>query len=259
MFVCKYVHASNLYEEDTLDNQMFSGDALRLEGFDGQLRGQKFLVVGDETAWLRRFGLIESESLYKGRNILVIQEAVGRPSGYSLLSSIGVLRKRWDVVFRVKEAFEAQMLATYVANAPKPIRILWICATSGCEIPRTLWQRWAGMDITLIGGSSDAGSPISIVCEWDTILFPHRCPQGVVEKILSARGSGLAALASRMKEHSEEIAESGAALVWSNGGKQGTGAIYWYDPLEGKVEEGYTKKEAGSVLEGIAKWLSLSV
>ena len=225
---------------------MFS-DALRVEGFDGQLRGQKFLVVGDETAWLRRFGIIESESLYKGRNILVIQE--GRPN-FSLIGSIGILRKRWDMIFRMKEPFEAQMLATYVANCPKPVRILWIA--NGCEIPRALWQRWVKQDITLIGGSDQENT--SITCEWDAVLFPHRCPQAVVEKFLSGRGTGLAALASRMKEHSDEIADSGAALAWSNAGG-GQGAIYWYDPTEGKVEEGYTKKEAGSVLEGISKWL----
>jgi hypothetical protein len=225
---------------------MFS-DALRVEGFDGQLRGQKFLVVGDEMAWLRRFGIIESESLYKGRNVLVIQES--RP-GFSLISSIGILRKRWDMIFRIKEPFEAQMLATYVANCPKPVRILWIA--NGCEIPRVLWQRWVKQDITLIGGSDQEN--IAITCEWDAILFPYRCPQATVEKFLSGRGTGLAALASRMKEHSDEIAESGAALAWSNTGG-GQGAIYWYDPTEGKVEEGYTKKEAGSVLEGISKWL----
>lgn len=224
-------------------------DALRVEGFDGQLRGQKFLVVGDETAWLRRFGLIESESLYKGRNVLVIQEGI-RPSGFSLISSIGVLRKRWDMIFRIKEGFEAQMLATYVANCPKPVRILWLCASG--EIPRALWQRWVKQDITLIGGTSEENT--AITCEWDAILFPHRCPQATVEKFLSGRGTGLAALASRMKEHSDEIAESGAALAWSNAGG-GQGAIYWYDPTEGKVEEGYNKKEAGYVLEGISKWL----
>ena len=226
---------------------MFS-EALRVEGFDGQLRGQKFLVVGDETAWLRRFGIIESESLYKGRNILVIQES--RP-GFSLISSIGVLRKRWDMIFRIKEGFEAQMLATYVANCPKPVRLLWLCGT-GCEVPRALWQRWVKQDITLIGGSDQENT--AITCEWDAILFPHRCPQATVEKFLSGRGTGLAALASRMKEHSDEIAASGAALAWSNAGG-GQGSIYWYDPTEGKVEEGYTKKEAGSVLEGISKWL----
>lgn len=225
---------------------MFS-EALRVEGFDGQLRGQKFLVVGDETAWLRRFGIIESESLYKGRNVLVIQES---RTGFSLISSIGVLRKRWDMIFRIKEGFEAQMLATYVANCPKPVRILWI--SNGCEVPRALWQRWVKQDITLIGVTSEENT--AITCEWDAILFPHRCPQATVEKFLSGRGTGLAALASRMKEHSDEIAESGASLAWSNA-SGGQGAIYWYDPTEGKVEEGYTKKEAGSVLEGISKWL----
>jgi len=231
-----------------------SQEALRVEGFDGQLKGHKFLVVGDEMAWLRRFNLIESESLYKGRNVLVIQEAAGRT--HSLLNNISLLRKRWDMIFRVREGFEAQMIATYVANCPKPVRILWICATTGCEIPRGLWQRWK--DVTLIGGTPEELTQIT--CEWDAILFPHRCPQVTVEKFLGGRGSGLVALASRMKEHSEEIADSGAALAWSNlsgsgSGPSGQGTIYWYDPTEGKVEEGYTKKEAGAVLEGISKWL----
>jgi len=233
-----------------------SQDTLQVEGFDGQLKGHKCLVVGDEMAWLRRFNMIESESLYKGRNILVIQEAIGRPSGYSLVSSIGILRKRWDIVFRIKEGFEAQMLATYVANCPKPVRILWICVTTGCEIPRGLWQKWtSGNDITLIGGTSE--DITQITCEWDAILFPHRCPQAIVEKFLSGRGSGIVSLASKMKEYTEEIANSGAALAWSNLERGGVGSMFWYDPTEGKVEDAYTKKEAGAVLHGISKWLLL--
>jgi len=230
---------------------MFGGQSepLRIEGFDATLRGRRFLVVGDETAWLRRFNLIESESLYKGRNILVIQESVGKPSGFTLLGSVG--RRRWDVIFRVKDSFEAQMLATYVANAPKPVRILWICATlNGCEIPRALSQRWNASDITLVGAASE--TTVSINSDWEAILFPHRCPQETIEKFLSSRGSGLVALASRMKEHSEEIAASGAALVWSN--IEGS-SMYWYDPHDGKVDDGYSKKEAATVLDGISKWL----
>jgi len=226
-------------------------DTLRMEGFDAQLRGRRFLVVGDERAWLRRFNLIESQSLYKGRSILVIQEAAGKPSNVSLLSSVG--RRRWDVIFRVRESFEAQMIATYVQNAPKPVRILWLCANSMCEIPRALWQRWAKTDVTLVGAlSPDA---ISVACEWEAILFPHRCPQETIEKVLSARGSGLSALVSQFKEHSEEIASSGAALVWSNIDVGPKGEIYWYDPTEGQVDDGYTKKEAAIVLEGVSKWL----
>jgi hypothetical protein len=226
-------------------------DTLRMEGFDAPLRGRRFLVIGDERAWLRRFNLIESQSLYKGRSILVIQEAVGKPSNMSLLGSVG--RRRWDVIFRVREAFEVQMIATYIQNAPKPVRILWLCANSMCEIPRALWQRWVKADVTLVGGLLP--DSISVACEWEAILFPHRCPQEIVEKVLSARGSGISGLVAQFKEHSEEIASSGAALAWSNIDLGPKGEIYWYDPLEGQMDDGYTKKEAAIVLESISKWL----
>ena len=231
-----------------------SQETLRVEGFDSDLRGKRFLVVGDERDWLRRFNLIESQSLYKGRNILVIQETPGKPS-LTLLGSLG--RKRWDIIFRIRESFEAQMLATYVQNAPKPVRILWVCTNSMCEIPRAVWQRWRDQrsDVTLIGGSD--GNSVS--CEWEAILFPHKCPQETVEKVLASRGSGISSLASKIKDHREEIGTSGAALVWSNIEESETrGNIYWYDPMEGQVDDGYTKKEAAIVLEGIAKWLGSS-
>ena len=121
-------------------------DTLRVEGFDSPLRAHRFLVIGDERAWLRRFNLIESQSLYKGRSILVVQESMGKASNVSLLGSVG--RRRWDVIFRVRDSFEAQMVATYVANAPKPVRILWLCANTMCEIPRALWQRWRAVSYT---------------------------------------------------------------------------------------------------------------
>jgi hypothetical protein len=228
---------------------MFSqaGEPLRVEGFDTSLRGRRFLVVGDDNAWLRRLNSLESESLYKGRSILVIQESAGKTM--SLFGSLS--RKRWDVIFRVRDSFEAQMVATYVANAPKPVRILWTCSSSSSDIPRVLWSRWAKSDITLIGGSEGF-----IACEWEAILFPHRCPQETVEKILGARGSGIASLATKMKGYSEEIASSGAALAWTNIDLGAQGSIYWYDPQEGTVDDGYTKKEAATVLESIAKWLN---
>jgi hypothetical protein len=62
-------------------------------------------------------------------------------------------------------------------------------------------------------------------------------------------------MASQFKEHSEEIAASGASLVWSNIDVGPKGEIYWYDPMEGQIDDGYTKKEAATVLEGVAKWL----
>ena len=115
--------------------------SIRLEGFDGGIRGHRCLVIGKETDWLARINTLESESLYKGRSILVIHEPM---RGVSAAVGSALFRKRWDCIFRVRDAFEAQMLATYVANAPKPVRILWISAMGTQEIPRALTSKWRG-------------------------------------------------------------------------------------------------------------------
>ena len=204
--------------------------SVRLEGFDSAIRGHRSLIIGKDTDWLRRMNILESESLYKGRSILVIQESMRGTAAVS----VSVLRKRWDCVFRVRDTFEAQMLATYVANAPKPIRIMWI----GTDIPRALWQKW-NSDITLLGCSEGV-----IGCEWEAIFFPLNFSAQATEKILIARG--VRNLAGNM---ASEIAANGAALVWSNINTS-QGELYWYDPSEGEVEK-ISGADAVSMLEEV--------
>jgi len=237
--------------------------SLRLEGFDGEIRGHRCLVIGKESDWLSRIQALESESLYKGRSILVIHEP-SRPSGTGSVPS-ALVRKRWDCIFRIRESFEAQILATYVANAPKPVRILWFSAGAQ-EIPRALWQKWsyAGVggsgavsDITLIG-CSQSGEPLG--CEWEAILFPLQNTPQFTERVLGMRGSGMRSLAANVSSYLTEIAESGAALVWSNiDEKDSRGALYWYDPNEGSgssSSEKLTKTEALSILDELKGWVS---
>lgn len=218
--------------------------SLRLEGFDSAIRGHRSLIIGKDTDCLRRMNILESESLYKGRSILVIQEPA---RGFGSVGN-SVFRKRWDCVFRIRESFEAQMLATYVANAPKPVRIMWL-GSANVEIPRALWQKWNG-DITLLGCST--GSMLG--CDWESIFFPlHHSPQET-EKILSMRTAGRN-LAMNVSGHLSEIAASGAALVWSNiDDKQGT--LYWYDPTEGELEK-VSKADAISMLEEVLHFINI--
>lgn len=221
---------------------------VRLDAFDTPLRGRRTLVVGPPTTWLARLGLLESESLYKGRSILVIHD--GRETPSPLL-----FKKRWDSVFRVKDAFDYQMVATYAANAPKPVRILWTSMDPTAltsEIPRGLWQRWnVGSDITLLGGTE-----VGLGCEWEAILFPLQCPHDTIERILSTRGAS--SLAVRFRDYMAEIHRSNAALAWTLVQESDSkGALYWYDPADGvRSRELYTKKEAGILLESLAKWVS---
>jgi hypothetical protein len=231
---------------------------LRLEGFDTTLKNHRVLLVGEPEHWLARLAQLESESLYKGRTILVIQES---PSIKSSPVNPLLLRRRWDCVFRVKEMFEAQMLATYVGNAPKPVRVVWLLS-GGQEIPRALVQKWSspGQQITLMGCMATDAPPMNIGgCEWEAILFPLRYPQDRLEKILAARGSGLQGMAVRIRDHMSDIAGNGAAILWSNIEEgDSRGSLYWYDPSEGEsgLGELYTKKEAAAVLEGLSKWLA---
>jgi len=218
--------------------------------------------------------MLESESLYKGRSVLVIHEGAFRGGSGPAAC---LFRKRWDCVFRIREGFEAQMLATYVANAPKPVRILWTSAAGGSgggaagagagggptgpgvqDIPRSLWQRWSikEAEVTLIGGSSGE----LFGCEWETIFFPLTNTPLFTERVLSARATGARTLVQLVAAHFGEIAESGAALVWSNiDEKDARGVLYWYDPKDCvKGVSVVTKGEAVGMLEDVISLIKSS-
>lgn len=239
-------------------------EPLRLEGFDAPLRGKRLLIVGPQDLWLTRFGIIESDALYKGHNILVIQDNIGHsghmPHGqkgthsssardYTLLH-----KRRWDAVFRVKEAFDYQMLATYVQNAAKPVRILWaLPPTLGTTetVPKGLWQRWSGQDITLIGGTENG---VLGGVDWQAILFALRTDPTVIDRVLIAKGSGLS---QGLRQHLSELAGSGAALAWTNIDEADErGGLNWYDPSEGAKGDWFTNKEAADLLEMLSKWVA---
>ena len=147
------------------------------------------------------------------------------------------------------------MLATYVANAPKPVRIVWFSVGS-VEVPRTLWQRWQGQDVSLLG-CSHQGEMMG--CEWEAILFPLTANLAMIERTLALRGTNIRSLAAGVGEHLSDIAAKGAALVWSNiDERDSRGALYWYDPTEGHQEgEKLSKKDAVSMLEEVVAWIGM--
>lgn len=225
---------------------------VHLEGFDGAIGGHRCLIIGKEADWLARLASLESESLYRGRSVLVIQEA---PRGSAGGVSLRLLKRRWDAVFRVKESFEAQMLATYVANAPKPVRVVWVgVGSTGVDIPRLLYQRWQGQDVSLLGCSHEGEM---MGCEWEAILFPLHAGSAMIERTLALRGTNMRSLVAGVAEHLSDIAAKGAALVWSNiDERDSRGALYWYDPVEGVANgEKLTKKEAVAMLEEVREML----
>jgi hypothetical protein len=215
----------------------------RLEGFDAGLRGRRLFVVGVD-AGLRRFAALESESLYRGKNVLVIGDMGGAAAAHVPLA---IWRRKWDVIFRMRDSFDAQMIATYVANAAKPVRVFWL----GGDIPRTLWSRWVKQDVTLVG-CSETG--VVGVTEWEAIFFSHGCEMGIVERVLGQRGVGSSL--TQVREHMSELTASGAALVWSNIDEAGgRGSLYWYDPESvAEVGTGLVRTEIVQMLDAIKKW-----
>jgi hypothetical protein len=64
------------------------------------------------------------------------------------------------------------------------------------------------------------------------------------------------ALVPAVAPHLDEIAESGAALVWSNIDESDTrGALYWHDPKEGAKVDLVSKEEAIGMLEDVIRIL----
>lgn len=229
-------------------------EPLRIEGFDTPLSGRRALILGDSIQWLNLLAGLEAEQLYRGRTILVIHD-----TKHGVSVPITLWRRRWDAVFRVRENFEAQMVATYVANAPKPVRVVWICmgGASMSEIPRVIWSRWARQDITLLGCSEQ--TMIGGV-EWECILFPQKCTHDTMEAILGARGgAACSGLVSKIREGLSEINTSGAAIVWSSIEESAAyGSLYWYDPKGMGGEIGWKKEDVKDILESIGRWVANS-
>lgn len=224
--------------------------SLQLEGFDGSVRGKRMLVVGKELDILTRIAVLEGEALYKGKTVLVLQEQ-SRSSAVPL----ALVKRRWDAVFRVREPFEAQMLATYVANAPRPVRVVWYCMEGYGEIPRSLWSRWETGDVSLVGASAGAGGMMGV--EWQVLYFPKDATESLVERYLTARGTGCRSLLTGITGHFGDLSTSGAALIWSNLDQEDSkGGLYWYDPSEGAASLGkLSKKDVVGMLEELGRWV----
>lgn len=231
-------------------------DALRLEAFERSIRGRKVCCFGEPKDWLLRLSVLEAESLYKGRTILVLG---GQTRGWSGSMPPSVLmRRRWDAVFAPKENFDYQMLLTYITNAPKPCRVSWWQPeASPHEIPRAIWSKF-GSETTLLGFNSGVTRGELWGVEWDAVFFPLLVREEFVGRVLSARGSGIRAIAAGLTSSMDEIRANGAALVWSNiEERDSRGSLHWYDPEEGKehLKSGVNKEEALDMIEELKSWI----
>ena len=214
-------------------------ETVRVEGFGSSLKGQKLWIVGDESLIPNRLHVVEQEVLGRGRKILLIAD--GRKYIPRWANHM-----EWDAVFKLRDAVDLRLAVTYVANAAKPLRIVWL----GDEPPPNVLSKLHIPDSTFIGYGSNRPQQ-----HWDCIFFSSFLDKTKIEDALLTR-MGSAKIANfSLQSVLPELRAAKAGLVWSSiGESEKSGHLYWYDVAEGEApSEPFDTKEAATFLRDIAE------
>ena len=212
-------------------------DIFRLEGFSSPLKGQRIWLYGTRDTLASQIidclGIVEEEVLNRGRKVLIVQGAREVP-----LRGI-----QWDATFRVKETQDLRLAVTYIQNAVKPVRVVWL----GDEPPSTVLN--VVQEATFIVGSTalPRGS-------WSAIFWHPSASQAQIEEGLSPR-MGVQKL--NLPSVLRELNASGVGLVWSLiKESEKSGSIYWYDLSESKEHvKRFDPLEAIETLKEVSQYL----
>lgn len=216
---------------------------VRLEGFSAPLKGQKLWICGTRDSLgaqiLNRLAALEEELLNRGRKVLIIQNQ----KDISLRWSQQI---QWDATFRIKDAQDLRLAATYIQNAAKPIRVVWI----GDEPPSALMTAMASNEITFLVASTQ--NPRAT---WNAIFYHPTLLQTFIEEGLTPRmGSSQV---QKLNIHSvlRELQASDVGLVWSSIGETDkSGGVYWND-LEDTTNVPFDPREAIDHLKEVSAFL----
>lgn len=211
---------------------------IRVEGFGSSLKGQKVWIVGDESLLPNRLHALELELLGRGRRVLVIAD--GRKHIPKWASTL-----EWDAVFKVKDALDLRLALTYIANAAKPLRIVWI----GDEPTATLMSKLHVNDSTFLGYGTNRPQQ-----QWDAIFFSCGLDKGKIEDALMTRMGAAKLSHFNLQSVLPEVRAARAGLVWNSiGESERSGHLYWYDIAEGDTpSEPFDMTEAASFLRDLA-------
>ena len=213
-------------------------DTVRVEGFGSSLKGQKLWIVGDEHLLPNRLHVVEQELLGRGRRVLIIAD--GRKHIPKWASTI-----EWDSVFKVRDALDLRLALTYVANATKPVRIVWI----GDEPIPAVMAKLYTPDSTFIGYGNNKPQQT-----WDCIFFSGLVEKHKIEDALLIRMGSAKLSHFNLPSVLPELRAAKAGLVWSSMGEsEKSGNLYWYDIAEGEPpSEPFDSTEAANFLREIA-------
>jgi hypothetical protein len=217
---------------------------VRLEGFSAPLKGQKIWICGTRDTLgkqiLNRLATLEEELLNRGRKVLIIQNQ----RDISLRWSQSI---QWDAIFRIRDALDLRLAATYIQNANKPVRVVWI----GDEPPSALMTAMSSNDITFIVASTQ--NPRAT---WNAIFYHPTLSQSFIEDGLTPRMGQ--SQVQKLNIHSvlRELQASDVGLVWSSIGESDkSGSVYWNDLEDTATSIQFDPREAIDHLKEVSEFL----
>jgi hypothetical protein len=213
-------------------------DTVRVEGFGSSLKGQKLWIVGDEHLLPNRLHVLEQELLGRGRRVLILADGRKYIPKWSL-------QIEWDAVFKVRDALDLRLALTYIANATKPVRIVWI----GDEPTPAVLSKLHVPDSTFIGFGNNKPQQ-----HWEYIFFSGLLDKTRVEDVLISRMGSAKLSHFNLSSVIPELRAAKAGLVWSSVGEPDrSGNLYWYDIAEGEPpSEPFDMTEASTFLRELA-------
>ena len=213
-------------------------DTVRVEGFGSSLKGQKIWIVGDEHLLPNRLHVLEQELLGRGRRVLILADGRKHIPRWSMTIE-------WDAVFKVRDALDLRLALTYIANASKPLRIVWL----GDEPTQAILSKLHVPESTFIGYGNSKPQQ-----SWDCIFFSGLLDKGKIEDALMTRMGSAKLSHFNLQSVIPELRVAKAGLVWSSiGESERSGHLYWYDISEGEPpSEPFDMTEAASFLRELA-------
>ena len=238
-------------------------DIVRVEAFSSALKGKKIWIYGDDNLVPNRLNILEQELLGKGRKVLILADLAQTHAQTQTQTHTQTntntntnrltlprwsSKYEWDAIFRIKDNNDLRLSLTYILNAAKPVRVVWL----GSEPPQPILNRLT--DITVIGYCSTIHNLYSI---WDAIFFSLEDSRKIEDILISRLGS-LKLSQLNLKSVITELRAVKAGLVWSIiDESEKSGNVYWYDINDGEPpREQINTAEASLFLKEIANYLS---
>lgn len=189
-------------------NSIGNSDTIHLEGYSSNLRRQKVYCYGDIQSIDKVFqGLYNmySEEVLRNHKVVVVFSDIYAKHYPKFLKNVCV-----DVMFRVKDSKDLQLVYTYIQHCVKPLIVLWYSHEISQAIYTNIYN--SKEDITLITGGTN------VKYDYTSIFFTTKTTYDELYSVLASKVKNL-----DLKSVLNETKASEVSLVYNNG------MLHWFD------------------------------